>query len=130
MNDSRADSFLEIERLSVLMWGYVVPCIISLLVAAFYSIAGRIFTASAGYLGSYGDAASTVVFPFAVVVLVLAAMVGDGCCAFASLSLGSGRKESAHCSVGNSVMLRIVISLILTAIYFLFQEPTVTMSGG
>ena len=130
LNDNKANSFLETERLSVLMRGYAVPCIISLLVAALYNIVDQIFIANASYLGSYGNAANTVVFPLTVVALALAVMIGDGCCAFVSLSLGSGQKENAHRSVGNSVALCIAISLILTAIYFLFQEPIITMFGG
>ena len=41
---------------------YAVPCIISLLVGAFYNIVDQIFIANAAYLGSYGNAANTVVW--------------------------------------------------------------------
>lgn len=57
-------------------------------------------------------------------------MIGDGCCAFVSISLGSNKKEDAHRSVGNSIILCIVSSLILTAIYLLFSEPILTLFGG
>ena len=86
LNDNKANSFLETERLSVLMRGYAVPCIISLLVAALYNIVDQIFIANASYLGSYGNAANTVVFPLTVVALALAVMIGDGCCASPSAS--------------------------------------------
>ena len=46
------------------------------------------FIANASYLGSFGNAANTVVFPLTVIALALAVMIGDGCCAFVSLSLG------------------------------------------
>lgn len=58
-----------------------VPCIISLLVGALYNIVDQIFIANAYYLGSYGNAANTVVFPLTVIALAIAVMVGDGCCA-------------------------------------------------
>ena len=64
-----------------LMRGYAIPCIISLLVGALYNIVDQIFIANASYLGSYGNAANTVVFPLTVVALAIAVMVGDGCCA-------------------------------------------------
>ena len=67
---------------------YAVPCIISLLVGALYNIVDQIFIANASYLGSYGNAANTVVFPLTVIALAIAVMIGDGCCAFVSLSLG------------------------------------------
>ena len=45
------------------MQKYAIPCIISLLVGALYNIVDQIFIANASYLGSYGNAANTVVFP-------------------------------------------------------------------
>lgn len=45
---------------------YAVPCVISLLVAELYNIVDQIFIANADYLGSYGNAANTVVFPLTV----------------------------------------------------------------
>ena len=86
----KANTFLETERVGALMRRYSVPCIISLLVAALYNIVDQIFIANASYLGSYGNAANTVVFPLTVVALAIAVMIGDGCCAFVSICLGAG----------------------------------------
>lgn len=82
------NQFLGTERIEKLMRQYAVPCIISLLVGALYNIVDQIFIANASYLGSYGNAANTVVFPLTVVALAIAVMVGDGCCAFVSMALG------------------------------------------
>ena len=57
-----ANQFLGTERIGKLMGKYAVPCIISLLVGALYNIDDQIFIANADYLGSYGNAANTVVF--------------------------------------------------------------------
>ena len=81
-----SNSYLAEEKIGVLMRKYAVPCIISLLVAALYNIVDQIFIANADYLGSYGNAANTVVFPLTVIALAAAVMIGDGCCAFVSLS--------------------------------------------
>lgn len=53
-----------------------IPCVISLLVGALYNIVDQIFIANASYLGSYGNAANTVVFPLTVVALAIAVMIG------------------------------------------------------
>ena len=71
-------SYLVTEKVSKLMGKYAVPCIISLLVGALYNIVDQIFIANADYLGSYGNAANTVVFPLTVVALGIAVMIGDG----------------------------------------------------
>ena len=74
-----SNAFLETEPISALMRKYAVPCVISLLVAALYNIVDQVFIANANYLGSYGNAANTVVFPLTVVALAIAVMIGDGC---------------------------------------------------
>jgi putative MATE family efflux protein len=129
MNE-KSNTFLETEPIGHLMRKYAVPCIISLLVAALYNIVDQIFIANASYLGSYGNAANTVVFPLTVVALAIAVMIGDGCCAFVSISLGADKKEDAHKGIGSAVLLCILCSLVLTAVYLIFQEQILTMFGG
>lgn len=130
MNESNNPSFLVKEDLGKLMGKYAIPCIISLLVAALYNIVDQIFIANADYLGSYGNAANTVVFPLTVVALAIAVMIGDGCCAYVSICLGAQNKKNAHKSIGNAIVLCITASLILTAVYFLFQNQILTAFGG
>lgn len=130
MDKVKSNSFLETERLGKLMGKYSLPCIISLLVAALYNIVDQIFIANADYLGSYGNAANTVVFPLTVVALAVAVMIGDGCCAFVSISLGAKKHDDAHQSVGSAVVLCIISSLVLTALYLLCSDGILTMFGG
>ena len=123
-------SYLAEEKIGRLMRKYAVPCIISLLVGALYNIVDQIFIANADYLGSYGNAANTVVFPLTVIALGIAVMIGDGCCAFVSISLGANNSGNAKRSVGNSIVLCIVSSLLLTAVYLIFAQPILTAFGG
>lgn len=97
--EQKSNKFLETEPIGKLMRKYAILCIISLLVTALYNIVDQIFIANASYLGSYGNAANTVAFPLTVVALAIAVMIGDGCCAFVSISLGAGEKENAHRSM-------------------------------
>lgn len=123
-------SYLATEKLSKLMGKYAMPCIISLLVGALYNIVDQIFIANATYLGSYGNAANTVVFPLTVIALGIAVMIGDGACAFVSISLGANKKDDAHKSVGNAILLCVISSIVLTAIYLIFMDPILTLFGG
>ncbi|MGN0156892.1 MAG: MATE family efflux transporter [Lachnospiraceae bacterium] len=128
--ETTSNSFLREEPVGKLMRKYAVPCIISLLVGALYNIVDQIFIANASYLGSYGNAANTVVFPLTVIALAIAVMVGDGCCAFVSLSLGKNKPKDASKSVGNSVLLTVIFSLILCAVYLIFSNQIIAMFGG
>ena len=124
------NTFLGTEPIGKLMRGYAVPCIISLLVGALYNIVDQIFIANASYLGSFGNAANTVVFPLTVVALGIAVFIGDGCCAFVSIALGRGAHEDAHKSVGNAIVLCVASSIVLTVIYLFFSEPILALFGG
>lgn len=128
--EEKSNAFLETEPVGKLMAKYAVPCVISLLVAALYNVVDQIFIANATYLGSFGNAANTVVFPVTVVALAIAVLIGDGCCAFVSLSLGGGREEDAHKSIGSAIILCILCSVVLTAAYLIFMEPILTLFGG
>ena len=74
--ESRSNTFLEEAPIWVLMRKFAIPCVISLVVAALYNIVDQIFIANAVYLGSYGNAANTVVFPLTVVALAISVMIG------------------------------------------------------
>ncbi|MBS6373811.1 MAG: MATE family efflux transporter [Erysipelotrichaceae bacterium] len=125
-----ANQYLGTEHIGKLMKKYAVPCIISLLVGALYNIVDQIYIANASYLGSYGNAANTVVFPLTVVALAIAVMIGDGCCAFVSISMGKRKVEAAKQSVGNAVLMSIVCSLLLTFVFLIFQKKIITLFGG
>ncbi len=124
------ENVLETEKLSKLMKKYCLPCVISLVVAALYNIVDQIFIANASYLGSYGNAANTVVFPLTVVALALAVMIGDGCCAFASICLGRKERGEASRSVGSAIITSIVTGVLVMVIYLVFQNGILTAFGG
>ena len=126
----QSNSFLGTEAIGKLMRKFSLPCVISLLVAALYNIVDQIFIANADYLGSYGNAANTVVFPLTVIALAFAVMIGDGACAYVSLCLGAKENKKAHKTVGNAVVICIGISAVITAVYLIFSSPILTMFGG
>lgn len=128
--EEKKNNFLEGAAIPRLMKQYALPCIISLLVAALYNIVDQIFIANASYLGSYGNAANTVVFPLTVIALAIAVMIGDGCCAYVSLNLGRKDVSAAKKSVGNSIIMAIISSIVLTVIYLAFSSPILTAFGG
>lgn len=125
-----SNQFLGTERIGKLMQKYAIPCIISLLVGALYNIVDQIFIANASYLGSYGNAANTVVFPLTVVALAIAVMIGDGCCAFVSISLGQNEVPKAKRSVSNAVVTCLASSIVLAVLYLVFADTILAMFGG
>ncbi len=130
METLQTNDFLITEKVGTLMRKYSIPCIISLIVGALYNIIDQIFIANADYLGSYGNAANTVVFPMTVLALGIAVMIGDGCCAFVSIRLGRGDDQSAARSVGSAILLCLGSGLGLMLLYLLLAEPILLLFGG
>ncbi len=130
MEEIKGTDIRETGSLNRLMVKFSVPCIISLLVGALYNIVDQIFIANADYLGSYGNAANSVVYPLTVIALAIAVTFGDGCSSYLSIALGSRQKENAHRSVGSSLVTVVGIGLLLTLLYTIFKEPILTMFGG
>lgn len=130
MMKETSNTFLETEKIGTLMRRYTLPCIISLLVGALYNIVDQIFIANADYLGSYGNAANTVVFPLTVIALAVATMIGDGCCAFVSISLGAKQAEKAEKSVGSSIISIVISGVLIALIYLLFQNQILNAFGA
>lgn len=130
MNEFQSNSFLAEQPVGALMRKFSLPCILSLLVGALYNIVDQLFIANASYLGSYGNAANSVVFPLTVIALAIATMIGDGCCAYVSIRLGAGEPEKAHRSVGNAIVLTLIVSVVLMAVYLIFMDPILTAFGA
>lgn len=85
------------DKISKFLLNFSIPCIISMLVGALYNIVDQIFIGwGVGYLG---NTATNVVYPFTVIALSLALLIGDGASALFSLSLESGDKEKVSKSL-------------------------------
>lgn len=83
------NSDLAEQPVAKLLPRFAVPCVLSMLVSALYNMVEQIFIGqSVGYLG---NAATNVVYPFTVIALALALLVGDGCAAPIEPVLGQRR---------------------------------------
>lgn len=115
------------EKISKLLLNFSIPCIISMLVGALYNIVDQIFIGwGVGYLG---NTATNVVYPFTVIALALALLLGDGASALFSLSLGSKDDKKVSKSIGNAVVTLVLVSLVLTIFGFVFKSNILKLFG-
>lgn len=115
------------EKISKLLLNFSIPCIISMLVGALYNIVDQIFIGwGVGYLG---NTATNVVYPFTVIALALALLLGDGASALFSLSLGSKDDKKVSKSIGNAVITLVLVSLVLTLFGFIFKSNILKLFG-
>ncbi len=117
------------DKISKLIKKFAVPCVISMIVAALYNIVDQIFIgwSKASF---FGNAATNIVYPFTVIALAFALLIGDGSAALFNLSLGAKNKEKASKSVGNGLILLIIISIVVTILGLVFDEQILRIFGG
>mgnify|MGYP000228724694 CR=1 FL=1 len=130
MNNENSGLFLEGAPIGKLIRKFCIPTIISLLVATLYNIVDQIFIANADYLGSYGNAANSVVFPLTLVAMGLAMLLGDGGCTIASIALGAKENDRANKVVGCAVTTLIIAGIALMAVYLIFPDWIIRLFGG
>ena len=120
---------LEKDEIKKLIPKFAIPCVISMIVAALYNIVDQIFIGWSS-AGAFGNAATNIVYPFTVIALAFALLIGDGAAALFNLSLGAKEKDKASISIGNGIVLLIIISIILTSIGLIFNKPILNIFGG
>ena len=125
---SEKQSPFATEPIGRLILKFAIPSVIALLVNSLYNIVDQIFIGwGVGYLG---NGATNIVFPITIVALALAMMIGNGGAAYLSLKLGEKETEAARKGVGNGVLLIIIVSLVLTAIFLICIDPILTLFGA
>ena len=117
------------DKISKLIKKFAIPCVISMIVAALYNIVDQIFIGWSDS-GSFGNAATNIVYPFTVIALAFSLLIGDGAAALFNLSLGAKDKEKANKSIGNGLVFLIVISIILTVVGLLFNQQILKIFGA
>lgn len=125
MNDS---AYLGTERLGVLLRRFAVPCIFSLIISCLYNIVDQIFVGNGvGYLG---NAATGVVFPITVVGWGLSLFFGDGAAASLSMSLGKGKTENIHRTVGNAILGSFLSGMVVIAVSYGWGDGLLRLIGA
>ena len=120
---------MEKEKIPKLIKRFAIPCVISMIVAALYNIVDQIFIGWSE-AGVFGNAATNIVYPFTVIALAFALLVGDGMAAQFSLLLGAKEKEKANKAIGNGLIILIFISIILTILGLIFNKQILRIFGA
>lgn len=128
MNESNENFYLTTAPVKKLLIKFSIPCILAMLVSALYNIVDQIFIGNSG-AGTAGIMATTLVFPFTVVALAIAQLIGDGCAALFSISLGAKDEKTSNKSVGNAIIAVIILSIILVIVGFVLMKPILGLLG-
>ena len=129
MNNNNKN-FLGTEPVGKLLFKLAIPTVTAQLINMLYNIVDRIYI---GHIPENGALALTgvgVCMPLIMIVSAFAALVSNGGAPRASIFMGRGDKETAENTLGNCFSMQIIISLILTAILFLFNRNLLMAFGA
>lgn len=129
MNESKENFYLTNAPIKKLLIKFSIPCVLAMLVSALYNIVDQIFIGNSG-AGTAGIMATTLIFPFTVVALAIAQLIGDGCASLFSISLGAKDKKTSNKSVGNAIITILILSIILVIVGFVFMKPILSLLGA
>ena len=128
MNDKK--EFLATEPIGKLLFRLSIPTVVAQLINMLYNIVDRIYI---GHMPGDGSMALTgvgVCMPIIMLVAAFAALVSSGGAPRASIFMGEKDNESAEKTLGNCFSLQIVVSVILTAVLFIWNKDLLLAFGA
>ena len=117
------------DSIGKLMFKLSAPAIIAQIVNVLYNIVDRIFIGRMQG-GDLAMAGVGVAFPIILIISAFSYLVGMGGAPLAAIKMGEDDNDSAEKIMGNSFLLLIVISIILTVGFLLFKEPILVAFGA
>jgi putative MATE family efflux protein len=116
------------ESIGRLLLRFSLPAITAMLVQAIYNIVDRIyighFASLAAFNGIY------IAFPIMMGLLGISMLFAIGGSSLFSIRLGEGDRKGAMRLLGNTTMLLIISSLVITIIGLIFTKPLLYMFGA
>ena len=119
---------LGTQSVSKLMFKFAVPSIIGMLVSALYNIVDQLFIGQA--VGTYGNAATNIAFPFSTACMAVALLLGIGGASCFNLTMGRGDTKRAGYFAGNSISMLIISGTVIALITLLFLTPLLKLFGS
>lgn len=110
-----------------LLLEFSIPAIIMMTFNALYNIVDSIFLGQA--VGEAGIAVTTLAFPIMILLMGLSALAGQGGNALAAIQLGEDKINEVERTVGNTVLLLILIAAIIALAGILFIDPILAIVG-
>ncbi len=101
---------LERYPISVLLWRYSLPAIIGMAATSLYNVIDAIYIGQ--WCGPFAITAMALVFPIMNLTVAVGALVGLGCAASASISLGQKDMDRAFRILGHCIMLGLIFGVV------------------
>ena len=124
------DTRMGNEKIGSLMLRLSLPTIIAQIINVLYNIVDRMYVGHIEEIGSIALTGLGVSAPLILIISAFSMFVGGGGAPLAAIALGKNDKEEAEKILGTGVVILTAISILLTAIVFIFKEPLLYIFGA
>ena len=124
------ENALATAPIGKLLFSLAVPAITAQVVNMLYNIVDRIYI---GHIPEIGTAALTgvgITFPIITLISAFSSLIAMGGAPRASIAMGAHHKERAEEIMGNCFTALLALSVALTAVFQIFQEPILWAFGA
>jgi len=104
------------------------PAMVGMIVQACYNLTDAIFVGQ--WVGPMGIGGIVISYPIQILVMAFAQVIGIGGASIVSRSLGEGKMERAHRTLGNLYTLTLAASLAIALLGSLFTTPLLRFFGA
>lgn len=119
---------LGTDSLGKLLARYSIPAIIAMTSSSLYHIIDSIFIGHG--VGGAAISGMAVTLPIMNIASAFGAMVGVGAAARISIRLGEGNKRAAEDTLGNAVLLNLVLGISIMLTFLFFLDPILLFFSG
>jgi putative MATE family efflux protein len=128
MNNVHRDRLLGSEGIGRLLVKLSLPAAVAMLVIALYNLVDTIFIGRG--VGTEAIGGLTIAFPFQIIVMAFAGMIGFGTASVVSRNLGAGNRERAYTAAGNAFTISIGFGIVVMAVGYLLLDPILRLFGA
>ena len=128
MSSQTSPLSLGTDSLSRLLFRYALPAIIAQVAASLYNIVDSIFIGQG--VGPLAISGLALTMPMMNLTAAFGAMIGAGSAALTSIRLGQGNKPAAERTLGNVVLLNVVLGVVLMAFGLAYLDELLYFFGA
>jgi len=118
---------LENSKISSLLWKYFLPAFTGVVINSLYNVVDRIFIGQG--VGATALSGLSAVYPIMLILMAFGMLIGLGAGVRISINLGKKDFKRAEWVLGNSFVLMLIVSVIITTIGFLIKDPLLRLFG-
>jgi putative MATE family efflux protein len=118
---------LENSKITSLLWKYFLPAFTGVIINSLYNVVDRIFIGQG--VGATALSGISAVYPIMLILMAFGMLIGIGAGVRISINMGMKNFARAEKVLGNSFILMLIVSGIISIIGFSIKDPLLRLFG-